>query len=233
MKKIFVHLGAGAGDLDSRANYRCGFTELIKKKINKEDKAFVIEANIKNLNKLEECYKNFKNVNILNFAISHKNTDLCEFFFTKDDAPHYQVCSLDINHVKKHYPNSVIESFKVKGLKINEFFSKYVGEKIDYLSIDLEGIDYEVMMQINLLKFQIENISIEHLHLNRSQKKNMVNHLNKNGYSYFGNGYDHKNFDYLFKKEKIIWNRFLSNFLWLVSHKKVKYFNKFFLKGSE
>ena len=61
MKKIFVHLGAGAGDLDSRANYRCGFTELIKKKITKEDKAFVIEANIKNLNKLEECYKNFKN----------------------------------------------------------------------------------------------------------------------------------------------------------------------------
>ena len=59
MKKFFVHLGAGAGYLDSRANYRCGFTELIKKKITKEDKAFVIEANIKNLNKLEECYKNF------------------------------------------------------------------------------------------------------------------------------------------------------------------------------
>ena len=122
---------------------------------------------------------------------------------------------------------------KVKGLNINEFFSKYVGEKIDYLSIDLEGIDYEVMMEIDLLRFQIENISIEHLHLNKSQKKNMVNYLNKNGYSYFGNGYDHKNFDYLFKKEKIIWNRFLSKFLWLVSHKKVKYFNKFFLKGSE
>ena len=89
------------------------------------------------------------------------------------------------------------------------------------------------MMEIDLLKFQIKNISIEHLHLNKSQKKNMVSHLNKNGYSYFGNGYDHKNFDYLFKKEKIIWNRFLSNFLWLVSHKKVKYFNKFFFKGSE
>ena len=230
MKKIFVHLGAGAGDLDSRANYRCGFTELIKKKITKEDKAFVIEANIKNLNKLEECYKNFKNVNILNFAISHKNTELCEFFFTKDDAPHYQVCSLDINHVKKHYPNSVIESFTVKGLRINEFFSKYVGEKIDYLSIDLEGIDYEVMMEIDLSKFQIENISIEHLHLNKSQKEILIKHLNINGYSYCGYGYDHLNFDYLFKKKKIVWNKFLSNFLWLVSHKKLKYFNKFIFK---
>ena len=31
MKKVFVHLGGGAGDLDPRSNYRCGFTELIKK----------------------------------------------------------------------------------------------------------------------------------------------------------------------------------------------------------
>ena len=28
---IFVHLGAGAGDLDSGANFRCGVTEFIKK----------------------------------------------------------------------------------------------------------------------------------------------------------------------------------------------------------
>ena len=98
-------------------------------------------------------------------------------------------------------------------------------------SITLKDVDTAILNHVKNL--YLENISIEHLHLNRSQKKNMVNHLNKNGYSYFGNGYDHKNFDYLFKKEKIIWNRFLSSFLWLVSHKKVKYFNKFFFKGSE
>ena len=145
MKKIFVHLGGGAGDLDPRSNYRCGFTELIKKKITTEDEAFVVEANPKNISKLRECYKNFKNVNIFNYAINYDNSNLCEFFFTQDDAPHYHVCSIDINHVKKHYPNSVIESFKVKGWNINEFFSKYVGEKIDYLSIDLEGIDLSLI----------------------------------------------------------------------------------------
>ena len=102
----------------------------------------------------------------------------------------------DTTKFKKHYPNSVIESFTVKGLRINEFFSKYVGENIDYLSIDLEGIDYEILMKIDLLKTSIENISIEHLHLNKSQKKKMINHLNKHGYSYCGNGYDHQNFEY-------------------------------------
>ena len=103
----------------------------------------------------------------------------------------------------------------------------------DLLDACSERWDLDLEVLASVQGKDIENISIEHLHLNRSQKKNMVSHLNKNGYSYFGNGYDHKNFDYLFKKEKIIWNRFLSNFLWLVSHKKVKYFNKFFLKGSE
>ena len=29
----FVHLGAGVGDLDERADFRCGFTEFIKKKM--------------------------------------------------------------------------------------------------------------------------------------------------------------------------------------------------------
>ena len=37
---IFVHLGAGAGDLDSGANYRCGVTEFIKKMLNYQTKYF-------------------------------------------------------------------------------------------------------------------------------------------------------------------------------------------------
>ena len=230
MKKIFVHLGGGAGDLDSRVDFRCGFTELIKREISKYDQAFIVEANPKNIDKLKSCYQNYENVNVLNLAITYENSKECEFFFTEDDAPHYQVCSLDINHVKKHYPNSTINSFKIKALNINEFIENYVSNRIDYLSIDLEGIDYEILMKIDFLKTSIENISIEHLHLSKSQKKIMINHLNKHGYSYCGNGYDHQNFDYLFKRKKIIWNRFMSNFLWLFNHKKIKYFNRFVFK---
>jgi len=229
LKKIFVHLGAGAGDLDKRANFRCGFTELIKKKCTSEDNAFVVEANPKNLDKLKLCYKNFQNVKIFNLAITHKFSKELTFFFTEDDAPHFQVCSIDINHVKKHYPNSEINSFKVEAININHFFQKYVEKKIDYLSIDLEGIDYSILMNIDFKNIRVENISIEHLHLTKNQKKNMVSHLNKLGFSYCGNGYDHNNYDYLFKNKKILWNRILSKILWMINHKKVKYFNKFIL----
>ena len=233
MKKIFVHFGAGAGDLDQRSNFRCGFTELIKQKIAQNDKAYVVEVNPKNIDKLKSCYQNYKNVEVINIAITHESSKECQFFYAEDDAPHYQVCSMDINHVQKHYPNSTINSFKVKALNVNEFINSYVGNRIDYLSIDLEGIDYSILMKIDLSKVAIENISIEHLHLSKNEKKTMVKYLNNYGYSYCGNGYDHNNFDYLFKKKKIIWNRLVSNFLWLFGHKKIKHINKLILKDND
>ena len=63
---IFVHLGAGAGDLDERANFRCGFTEFIKKNVKLEDKIFVLDqgqiidqGNHDDLIKKSIIYKNF------------------------------------------------------------------------------------------------------------------------------------------------------------------------------
>tara|TARA_Y100000389_G_scaffold58899_1_gene54874 strand:+ start:432 stop:1145 length:714 start_codon:yes stop_codon:yes gene_type:complete len=225
-KKIFVHLGAGAGDMDKRANFRCGFTEFIKKNCSDIDKAFVIEANPKNISQLKLSYNDYKNVEILNIAITNESSKELKFFYTEDDAPHYQVCSVDINHVRKHYPNSKIESFTINATNINEFIRKHTGNNINYLSIDLEGIDYCVLMKIDLNTTKIDNISIEHLHLSRMEKKNIVKHLNNHGFSYCGSGYDHNHYDFLFKKKKIIWNRLLSRLLWLINHKKVKYFNK-------
>ena len=60
MKKVFVHLGAGAGDLDQRSNFRCGFTEVIKKNCSSNDQAYVVDANPNNIEKLKKCYENFE-----------------------------------------------------------------------------------------------------------------------------------------------------------------------------
>ena len=228
---IFVHLGAGAGDLDERANFRCGFTEFIKKNIKSNDKIFVLEANPKNIPKLTECYKDFSNANIYNLGISIDKEKKLNFYYTDDDAPHYQVCSTKIEHIKKHYPNSIIKKFEIISLSINEFFKEKIKENvIDYLSIDLEGIDFDALMSINMKTFDIKNISIEFIHLTSLEKKKMIKHLNQNGYSYVGNGYDHNNFDFLFKKKKIFLNRLLSQFLWMISSKHIKFFNFFISK---
>ncbi len=228
---IFVHLGAGAGDLDERANFRCGFTEFIKKNIKSNDKVFILEANPKNIPKLTECYKDFSNANIYNLGISIYNEKKLNFYYTDDDAPHYQVCSTKIEHIKKHYPNSIIKKFEIMSLSINEFFKEKIKENvIDYLSIDLEGIDFDALMSINMKTFDIKNISIEFIHLTSLEKRKMIKHLNQNGYSYVGNGYDHNNFDFLFKRKKIFLNRLLSQFLWMISSKHIKFFNFFISK---
>ena len=70
-------------------------------------------------------------------------------------------------------------------------------------------------------------ISIEYLHLTKFEKKNMINHLIKKNYSYCGFGYDHNNFDYIFKKKKIFTNVILSKLIWLISTKHYKIINYF------
>jgi len=226
----FVHLGAGAGDLDERADLRCGFTEFIKKKYNENSKVFVVEANPRNIEKLKLSYKNHKNVNILNFAISLNNISELTLYYADEDYPHYQVCSSDINHVKMHYPNAVIKKFSIKSITINNFFNKYSINEIDYLSIDIEGLDYDVLMSIDFSKFNIKNISIEYLHLTKSQKINLISFLAKKGYSYNGYGFDHNNFDYLFIKKKNFWNVFLSRALPYISAKHYKILNYFLIR---
>ena len=228
---IFIHLGAGAGDLDERTNFKCGFTEFIKKNSKSNDKIFVLEANPKNISSLKMCYKNFSNVNIYNLGISINNEENLTFYYTDDDAPHYQVCTSKIDHLKKHYPNTTIKKFEIQSLSINEFLEKEVKNNIiDFLSIDLEGIDFDTLMSINMEKFEIKNISIEFIHLSPFEKKKMISHLNQNGYSYIGYGYDHNNFDFLFTKKKFLLNRFLSKFLWFVGKKYIKFFNYLMFK---
>lgn len=227
----YVHLGACIGDWDKTGLNRCGFTEFIKKNSKINDKIFLIEANPKNISKLEESYKNFNNARILNLGVTARKNNEITFFYTEDDAPYYMVCSTKINHVLKHYPNSKINEFKIKTVSVNNLFKDYIKEKnIDYLSIDLEGIDFEILMSINLNEYNIKNISIEYLHLNKKQKKQLVNYLLKYGYSYCGFGYDINNFDFLFKKKKILLNRFISRFLWIVGKKHLKILNYFISK---
>ena len=48
---IYVHLGAGAGDKDEGAHFRCGFTEFIKKEYNSDSKIFAVESNPLNIDK--------------------------------------------------------------------------------------------------------------------------------------------------------------------------------------
>jgi len=226
---IFVHIGAGVGDLDPSANFRDGFSEYVKKNKSEEKKIFVVEANPKNLEKLKVCWKDYKNVKIFNLAITPNDylKDDITLYYSQDDKPHYQLLSYDKNHVKYYFPNSEIKEIKIKTIKIRNFLeNNFLNLKIYSLSIDVEGLDYRIFMDMDLKKFDIYQFSIEYFHLNKDQKKNIINKFIKNGYSYNGFGIDHNNLDWLFIKKKSFWKNFISKLLPYIHRKHYKRLNK-------
>lgn len=230
---IFVHIGAGVGDLDPSTNFRDGFSEFVKKNKDEEKKIFIVEANPKNIEKLKTCWQNFKNVNIFNLAVTpndykKKNITL---YYSEDDKPHYQLLSHDKNHVKHYFPNSIINDIEIKTIKIKDFLeNNFLNLKINSLSIDVEGLDYKIFMDIDLKKFDIYQLSIEYFHLNKIQKKNIIEKFIKNGYSYNGFGIDHNNLDWLFVKKKSFWNNLIVQTFPFVHRIHYKRLNKFITK---
>ena len=166
---------------------------------------------------------------IFNFAITpndySKNNMV--FYYSLDDKPHYQLLSHDKNHVKYYFPNSEIKEMKIQTLRIGDFLNNnFLNLKIDSFSIDVEGLDYKIFMDIDLKKFDIYQFSIEFFHLNKEQKKNIVKKFIENGYSYNGFGLDHNNLDWLFIKKKSFWKNFISKLLPYIHRKHYKRLNK-------
>jgi len=226
---IFVHIGAGAGDLDPSTNFRDGFSEYVKNNKGEQKEIIIVEANPKNIEKLKVCWKEYKNVKIFNLAITPNNylRDNITLYYSQDDKPHYQLLSHNKNHVKYYFPNSEIKEIKIKTIKIENFLeNNFLNLKIDSFSIDVEGLDYRIFMDIDLKKFDIYQFSIEYLHLNKNQKKNIVKKFIENGYSYYGFGIDHNNLDWLFIKKKSLWKNFISKLLPYIHRKHYKRLNK-------
>ena len=227
---IYVHIGAGAGDLDAGAHFRDGFSEFVKENDDQNKKIYLVEANPSNISKLKESWKDYRNVEIFNFAITSSKQDekRLKFFYSLDDAPHYQQFSNDIEHVKKNYKDLDRIKFKyIDCVKINEFLDRnFNNEIINFFSIDIEGMDYDVIQDINLEKYEIINFSFEHLHLNIRQKIEVFKKFLKFNYSYNGSGIDHNDFDWTFKKKKNIWNNIIFFFLIFISKKHYRFLNK-------
>ena len=152
----FVHIGAGAGDRDPSSGFRDGFSEYVKNHKSKTKKIIVVEANPKNIKKLKETWKKYKNTRILNYAIIPNNSKkkTIKLYYSEDDAPHYQLLSSDIDHIKRYFPNSKIKFLFAKTMKIKSLLQKNLKDvSIESFSIDVEGADFDIVMDIDLKKF--------------------------------------------------------------------------------
>ena len=108
----------------------------------------------------------------LNIALSRKSGKN-NFYYFGEFSP---LNTLDKNHLKflKKNFNVKRNQYKIKRIKtekINSILNKYKLNKIDFLSIDIEGQEYEVLRDFNFKKYKINLLSVEMLSHNTLSKK--------------------------------------------------------------
>lgn len=201
---IFVQVGAGAGDLDQRANCRDGFTELIKKlPRDRVKKIILVEPNPLNIPLLKECWKDYTHEAVIyEIGIVPKamESTTIDFYYCPKDAPHYQVASIRKEHIQKHYGHDCeLEKFVIPTKKLETFINEITSEEIELLSLDIEGIDAEVILDTNFQNINVKFLSFEYIHLG-SAITTVIDHLKMHNYSYIGIGVDYNGYDHLYVK---------------------------------
>jgi len=213
MKRLFenhtsltlLQIGAGAGDQDSRANLRDGFTEFVKKYIdpkNERVRIILVEPNPVNIPFLKECWKDYRQAEIYQLGICLRSSPQKEitFYYAEEDAPHYQVFSMNKEHVEKHYPSQTIKEMVVECVPLEDFIQARIGTaEINLLALDIEGIDAEIILDIDFEKVNCQYISFEWLHLGKL-KTRVMRKLADDGFRFVGEGVDYNGYDLLFEK---------------------------------
>ena len=198
---IFIQIGAGAGDLDKRANYRDGFTEFIKNMPREYIKKIIlVEPNPLNIPALKECWKDYPESTIYEIGIvpTYYQNDTIDFFYCPLDAPHYQVASVNKDHIRKHYgDNCELNKFIIPVKTLENFINEIIKDDIELLSLDVEGLDAELILDINFNSLKIKYLSFEHTHLGEKRAA-VLNHLRINYFEYLGLGVDHNQNDSLY-----------------------------------
>ena len=199
---IFVQIGAGAGDLDVGANCRDGFTEFVKKlPRDRIKKIILVEPNPINIPLLKECWKDYPEAVIYQIGIVPKNypTHKLEFFYCPTNGPHYQVASIKPQHIYKHFGNCELIKLLIDVKHLEPFINEITTEEIELLSLDIEGIDAEVILDLDFNNIKVKHLSFEYVHLgNREQE--VLSYLSNNNFKYLGKGVDHGGLDYLYIK---------------------------------
>jgi beta-1,4-mannosyl-glycoprotein beta-1,4-N-acetylglucosaminyltransferase len=172
---IIVQIGSNKGN-DK-------LTEFIKNNNVKLDFGLFVEPVPFHITELTDCYKDYSNVVIENIAIKLPNDEKKEMvlYYHLDDGPNYEVASFSKDHILKHYNSDKMGTLVVPVLSLEELFDKYNLKKIDWLLIDVEGLDGEIVETFNWSKYDIKRIDVEHIHWGE-KKENLFQKFYDMGY---------------------------------------------------
>ena len=88
---------------------------------------------------------------------------------------------------KDPYQSSILKSKNSKiiylnTISLNHLFEKYkLSKNLDYISIDTEGNEFEILRKFNFKKYNIKIFSIEH-NFDTAKRNKIYKLMHKNGY---------------------------------------------------
>lgn len=178
-----------------------------------------VEPNKLHNESIKKCYEKYSNIILENIAIKtplHEGENLRIYYHT-NDYPDYQLASCNIEHIKNHLwvphlwrdGDGEIKYFEVESITLEELFQKYEIEELDWLCLDIEGIDAEILLTTNWKKYKIKRIEFEHLHLG-FYRESIYNMMIGMGYTKIDSLHE---YDWAFENKNIIFaNEKLKNF---------------------
>lgn len=177
MNKILIQIGSAQGNDH--------VTDIIKD--NTDIMAILVEPNPLNFNLLKENYKDIKNLFFENLAISTEEKEVDLYFEAVRGLEHG---SINYMHLPAHghHPKD-IKVIRVQAITLEQLLVKYnlIENIIDFLFIDTEGHDCDIILNTDFAKFKIKNICFESSHSDGPHTqglklKQTIHHLETFGY---------------------------------------------------
>ena len=155
-------------------------------------KLILVEPIIKYINKLKCNYSiSFPEYEIkyINKAISNSNGLTTMYYPTETKDLYWieQCSSLDKEYILNHGYKGEIKSQQIEKITLNKLIKDNQIELLDFLIIDTEGHDYEILITLDFNLLKPKYIQFEHLHMdgfkifNRNYK-NLCKYLEENNY---------------------------------------------------
>ena len=188
-QKYIIQVGAHIGDT---------FNDFLFNNIKEDIQYLLFEPVPYIFKQLHENYRNKKNVNLFNIAISDYNGSLSLYIpsekndFSKLVKWASQLASTNKNHIKTFIPNCIVDKIEVQCKTLNTIIEEYKIENLEAIYTDTEGHDYDILMDLDLSKHKPGMIVFENKHMdgpkhsldknNCPKYKYLLNHFYKNDY---------------------------------------------------
>jgi FkbM family methyltransferase len=160
MQRVFFQIGTNNGnDL---------FRELVIKE--KPDMVILVEPNKLLINEIKQNYNNIENVHIYNNAIYYNDDEVIELYIAAKNGIIGTRADNGIIYDSGHFTLLPMNDWGNKndmvkitstGITFDKICSSHGITNIDYLQIDTEGFDSEIIKMIDLSKYKINRIRFE------------------------------------------------------------------------